>query len=332
MNIMSARYCVAFAAIAFAVVAFAQEGGEAAAKGTTSLAEARNNVGAASTDPEVMAAIMQQLSPEDQVAFLAEVNAAIDAMDVSNEEKAAFALNANKTALLNAAEGNVANILAEVFATAPVVSLGLINEDFAATLFNKDADPDHPYSAENFTQIAKDAVKKISDRTATAENAEVRNSFAMLMMVNASNGSVENLAETLAESLPEKSRLSDTVREDYVAASKDKNYDNLVADYVSDGAVADTAVKVDAARETARVKAFVQLPLSGVQLTDALAADLGSDLVNANSNESTAGTPQTDNAFGGFGENKVNESTSNNNAQGSASEVVPSQVYPGQNP
>ena len=112
---------VAMIAAMLAVASFAQEANESE---NTSLVEARAKIGDAIKDPELLSAMMKDMSPTNQVQFVAEVNAAIAKMPGSSEEKTALALNANKAALKSAAPGNVANVLAEIYATAPVESLG----------------------------------------------------------------------------------------------------------------------------------------------------------------------------------------------------------------
>lgn len=154
-------------------------------------------------DPATMTATMKQLSAGDQAAFLAEVNDAISRMPGSNETRTAAYLNANRAALKGAAKGNVATLIAEVFATVPPESLTVINEKFAAELFNRAGDPSKTYSDEQFVRIATNVMVRINERTSSVENGAARSAFAALMFLRASNGTPENLAETLVKTLPE---------------------------------------------------------------------------------------------------------------------------------
>lgn len=286
-------YGITLAAAVVATMAFAQEGGEAK---TLPLAEARATIGAAVKDPEALTATMKQLSPADQVAFVADVNAAIAEMPGSSEEKAAAALNANKAALKGAEPGNVANVLAEVFATAPVETLGVISESFASDLFNVDADPSTSYTAEQFTAIAEGVVKKIAERTASSDDSGVRSAFGMMMMVNASNDKVPDLANTLAESLP--ADVREVAKNDWVPAAtgEEKSYDQMIA-YSSEAAATPTTT-------TSEPSIPLTLQLAGPQMLDAMLSDVAAGLVSVG-DSGDAATPLLDQAFGGFGENTV---------------------------
>ena len=165
------------------------------------LADARGKIGDVIADPASMTSIMQQLSAEDQAAFLADVNAAISKMPGSTDEKTQKFLDVDTAALKGAKEGNLPTLVAEVFATVPPNSLTVINERFAADLFNRAADPSKTYSDERYTEIAKDMLAKVQDRTATADNAGVRDTFAILMLIRASNGTPADLRDTLVDSL-----------------------------------------------------------------------------------------------------------------------------------
>lgn len=277
--------CVAMAAMLLASASFAQEG-EAKA---LPLAEARSGIGEAIQDPAALTATMKQLSPEDQVAFVAAVNEAISKMAGSNEAKAADALNANKALLKGAAPGNTANILAEIFATAPVETLGLISESFAADLFNRDADPSRTYSDEDFAAIAKAMVQKIADRTSSSDDGGVRSAFGMMMMINASNGSPANLADSLADALPPEVR--EVAKSEWVPAAtgEEKSYDSMIA-YSSETTA------------TSEPNTAVALQLAGPQMLDAMLADVAAGVIMNNE----AATPIVDQAFGRFGENVIN--------------------------
>ena len=180
-------------AVMLAGVAFAEN---------ASLAAARGKIGEAIADPAKMTELVKGLSAADQKEFLAEVNDAISKMPGSTESKAATFLNVNRAALKGAKKGNLATLLAEVFATVPPEALVTINESFGADLFNRNADPSVSYTDKQFTDIALKMMEKINERTASTEDGAARSCFAVLMFLNASNGSPVNLAETLINTLP----------------------------------------------------------------------------------------------------------------------------------
>jgi hypothetical protein len=164
-----------------------------------SLANARRFISRVIRSPKAMTTVMKRLSAEDQKKFVAEVNQAVSSRPSSPEQKAALFLNVNRAALKGAQPGNLADLLAEVFATVPPESLTLINERFAEDLFNRAANPAVTYTDDQFTNIAVTVMKKVVARNASADNSAVRDAFAALMFVRASNGSPAGLAENLTE-------------------------------------------------------------------------------------------------------------------------------------
>ena len=203
---------------ALASVALAQE---------LSLADASSKAGDAASNPATMTALTKQLGAADQVAFLARVNQTIDAMPGSAADKAATYLNANTAALKGAAKGNVMALLAEVFATVPPEALTVINESFAANLFNRTADATKTYTDEEFVQRALAAMADIQKRNDAADNAGVRDTFAVLMFLRASNGSPKDLANTLTEKFDAKTQ--DLARNEWIPpALNDRNYDPIL--------------------------------------------------------------------------------------------------------
>ena len=296
---------VAMIAAMLAVASFAQEQ-ESNETENMSLVEARAKIGDAIKDPELLAAMMKDMSSTNQVQFVAEVNAAIAKMPGSSEEKTAIALNANKAALKSAAPGNVANVLAEVYATAPVESLGIISESLGADMFNRDADPSQAYTDEQFTAIAEAVVKKVSERTANVEDGGARSVFAAMMMVNASNGSIDNLGNTLAESLP--ADVREVAKNEWLPAASGENKDY-------------TDILGNTASEPEPPAAVVVLQMSGPQMLDAMLADVAASVISTGG-DSTSATPIIDNAFGGFGENVVYSNTVNYQSGSSSDEEM----------
>ncbi len=162
-----------------------------------SFEEASGNIDTVVMNPAEMTATMKQLSPEDQVKFLARVNAAIEALPASQAEKTAMYLNVNSAALKGAAKGNLISLLAEIFATVPPYALTVLNERFAADLLARNANPARPISDQQVETIAKSLLAKVQERNASNADADVSNTFALLMMLRVAGGTPANLAETL---------------------------------------------------------------------------------------------------------------------------------------
>lgn len=160
-------------------------------------------VGACAQDAKTLASVMAQLSAEDQVAFLAEVNEAISKMPVSDEVKAARFYEANSAAVRTATDGNTSAVLAEVFATVPPEFLTDISERFAKDVFKRTTADGRALSDGDFVKYAKDAMAKVNARCEKAENAGVRETFAVLMFLHASGGSPSNLSEVLVATMPD---------------------------------------------------------------------------------------------------------------------------------
>lgn len=230
------RMIVIAAALAGAVVggSLSAEGAPAdKKKAKITLSDARSRIDKAIESPKVLTEIMQGLEAADQVKFLADVNKAIGDMPASVEEKSALYLNANHAAIKAAASGNVPALTAEVFATVPPESLTVISERFAIDLFNRSSDPKVTYTDEQYTKIALDLMKVINDRTAETDNASARSAFAILMLIRASNGSPEDLADKLIDTL-ENDEAKDLARTEWIPAAlgkdgREQGYEPLLA-------------------------------------------------------------------------------------------------------
>ena len=160
-------------------------------------------VGECAQDAKALASVMAQLSAEDQVAFLAEVNEAIAKMPGSDEVKAARFYEANSAAVRSAAKGNTSAVLAEVFATVPPEFLTDINERFAKDVFTRTKADGSTVSDADFVRHAKDAMAKINERCEKAENSGVRETFAVLMFLRAAGGTPADLSEQLVATMPD---------------------------------------------------------------------------------------------------------------------------------
>ena len=231
-----------------------------------SLAEARGKIGEAVVNPSVMTSLVKQLSAADQKSFLADCNEAVSKMPGSAESKAATYLAVNRAALKGAAKGNLSDMLAEVFATVPPESLTVVNERFAADLFNRAANPSETFTDERFVNIAKSVMTSVTNRMVKTDGAAVRETFAILMLVRASNGTPADLASTLAAYLPEDARKSAVGEWIPEAMSERRNYDPML------GVVADGGVLPNSA---------VVLQIAGPQKLEMMLSDLNSGIAGA---------------------------------------------------
>lgn len=268
--------------VAFSLSAFAQ-----AERKTLPLAEARARISEAVLDAKVMASLMKRLSAEDQVSFLAEVNESIAGMPGSGEERAAAFLSVNSAALRNAAKGNTANLLAEVYASVSPEALPLITERFSADLFNRSADPSRSYSDAAFTSIARSMMDKIVKRNTGSDDSAVRNAFAAMLFMRASNGTPKDLDNILIDRIPDASARELAKTEWLPAAMAEKpNYESMLAHANAEEAP----------------DGFVAIKISGVQALDAMLSDLAEDVLDPSGRTAT---PLLDRAFGHFGEARV---------------------------
>ena len=226
---------------------------------TISYADASVQIAEAAESADTMASVMKQLSAADQVKFLSKVNAAIAKQPGSPTENAAKFLAVNSAALKSAKKDNLIALLAETFATVPPEALTVINERFAADLFNRSADPSKPLSDAQFEKVATDTMKAIQARDASADNAGVRDTFAALMFLRASNGTPADLADKLVANMTDANAIKYAKDEWIPPALNDKNYEPMLG--ASD---AGSAPDVGAV-----------LAISGLMTTQALLADLG---------------------------------------------------------
>ncbi len=248
------------------------------------LAEARAQIGAIVENPASMTGIMKQLSAADQTSFLADVNAAISKMPGSNEDKAARFLNVNRAALKGAAKGNLANLVAEVFATVPPEALTILNERFAEDLFNRSANPSRTYTDDELVNIMSNLMVRVERRTADSDDAAVRNTFAAAMLVKASNGSPSNLSDVLLSTFPE-GKERELAKSEWLPAATAAQ-----PDYEAMLGYADAGVQPNP---------VLALQLAGPQSLDAFFDDVASSPLDEARRETT---PVTDQVFGGFNE------------------------------
>ena len=175
------------------------------AQGLT-LVAAREKIVESIANPATMTATVSQLSADDQRQYLADVNAAIGGMPGSQEEIAASYVNACRAALKGAQKGNLATMIAEVFATVPVEYLPIISESLSKDMLNRAANPSTTYTDDEYLAIATNVMAKVNSRVSTEDNADVRSGFAALTFIRGSNDANETIVSTITASLPESAR------------------------------------------------------------------------------------------------------------------------------
>lgn len=192
--------------------------GAFAAQAEMSLADARGRIGDAIASADTLKETMKELSAADQKAFVAELNKAIGQLPGSASEKAKKFLAANHAALVSAKKGNVATLLAEVFATVPVSALPLLAERFAVDLLNRSANPERTYTDAQFEKIALEVMSKINGRMGEVDKGDIRSVFAVIMLARASNGTPADLSDKLVETLPNK-ETAELAKKEWIPAA-----------------------------------------------------------------------------------------------------------------
>jgi hypothetical protein len=192
--------------------------------------EWRAKVGECAQDSSVLKSVIVQLSESDQLAFIGAVNEALAAKPGSTESKAVSFYDANRAALVALSKsGNLMKALAEVYATVPPEFLTVINERFAKEVFKRDSKSS--ITDEQYVLLSSNAMKVVTDRTKALDNAAVRQTFAALMFVRASEPPVEGLQEKLAAMISDESAKKTAVQEWMAPALKEgseKSYDSML--------------------------------------------------------------------------------------------------------
>lgn len=188
---------VVFAAVA--AVAMAQESATPA-NGVVK-AKAGNCVAKVATDEGVdgmksaIAAEMQNMSAADQVAFIAALNEAIEGLPASEGDKDAYFAAANDAAMQNAAEGNLAKVMAAIFTTVPAESLPAVSDALGKTM-NENAKAAGDNKQSTIIVAAKNAVKEVESSSAGSDNADARKN-AVIAVFAGIEGAPSNLAELM---------------------------------------------------------------------------------------------------------------------------------------
>ena len=197
-----------------------------------SYADARGQISEAIADPETMGRLIANLSAEDQVSFLGDVNEAIVKLQGSVEEKVAKTVDANRAALKSAKKGNLAKLLAEMFAVAMHEALAVVNERFADELFNRAADPSKTFTDSEFETIATETLNVVNERCNELDDSAVRETFAILMFLRASNGTPVELEKNLVALLPT-AEAREMASNEWIPAAmgrdQQKSYDPMLA-------------------------------------------------------------------------------------------------------
>ena len=205
-----------------------------------SLAEASAKITDIIKDPSKMSSVAKELSSDDQILFLKRVNSAIEGTKRSVDSKTALFCDVNRAALVSHKGGNLKSLIAEMFATVPPASLTVINEIFAQQLFNRKANPAKPVSDETFKKHALSTMEVVQART-TGTDKDVRDAFAIIMFLRASEGTPADLKDVLISKLSDE-ETRQLAKESWIpsamAEGKAKSYDPMLA--VADVAIADT--------------------------------------------------------------------------------------------
>ena len=172
-------------------------------------------------------------------------------------------LKANAAALKAAkgGKGNMKALLAEVYASASVLSLAAINEKFAEDLFNRSADPNKSYTDEQYTDIAVETLKAIVRRCDSADSSSVRDTFGLLMLVRASNGTPDTLTDRLLQEIPEEDRKA--AQEEWIPAALGRDGHEKSYEQILSAADAEAEPNLD-----------IIIKIYGPQQIDTLVADL----------------------------------------------------------
>ena len=197
----------------------------------SALASARAQISQVISDSAKMTTVIKSLSKADQVAFLAEVNAAISAMPGDSAERTATFVAVNNAALLGSQKGKALALVAEVYATVPPYALIAVGESLSSGLMNRAADKSVTYTDEQYARISQMVVTKVNERVASESDAGIRSALAGLMLIGASNSASPAVVDAVVSALPENVRES-AKTEWYPAAMAQgnaKSYDPILA-------------------------------------------------------------------------------------------------------
>ena len=234
MNNKSAQWCVV---VSVALVCAQMAAGQTSAKpsvpgasqsesAATTLTRSQwlKKVGDAAKTPELIRGVMVQLSDGEKIEFTRRVLKAITRLPLSPEEKQALLIKASIECIRSTPLKNDERYkaISEIIATVPVEFLpGVIGE------LAKRFDPKvNKLSEEQFKQMADTTLKLAVERNKSTDDPAVRNTFAMLLFLNATTQpQTENLQALLLTRLP-----NDAGRElakGYIVEAQKGNYEPL---------------------------------------------------------------------------------------------------------
>ena len=134
---------------------------------------------------------------------------------------------------------------------------------FAKELFSRTANPAHVPTDAEFVQLANNTMAAVTERCQQGEDASVRETFAILMLLRASGGTPADLAQTLVAQLPNAQDRETALNEWIKPAMGDgqeQSYDPMLASAQAKDEEPDHAV--------------VMQMTGGTQISDALLGDL----------------------------------------------------------
>lgn len=216
-----------------AVCAAEKKSGDQAQEGKSTLVEARAQIEAVIAEPSKMAAVTKDLSAADQLQFLSDVNKAIADMPASIEEKTGKFLEVNRAALSVAAEGNVAAMTAEMFATVSPEALPALVESLSSDMFNRSSDSNKNLTDAQFVEASKKVMEAVNERCESTDNGSPRTAMAVVMMVRGSNGTIPDLADTLIDTMKHED-AKELAKNEWVpsalgADGREQSYDSIMA-------------------------------------------------------------------------------------------------------
>ena len=215
------------------VCAAEKKGGDQAQEGKTTLVEARAQIEAVIAEPSKMATVTKDLSAADQQQFLADVNKAIADMPASVEEKTSTFLEVNRAAISVAAEGNVAAMTAEMFATVSPEALPSLVESLSSDMFNRSSDSNKNLTDAQFVEASKKVMEAVNERCESTDNGSPRAAMAAVMMVRGSNGTIPDLADTLIDTMKHED-AKELAKTEWVPSAlgtegRQQSYDSIMA-------------------------------------------------------------------------------------------------------
>lgn len=229
-----------------------------------SIADARKQVADCVSNPSTMTAVVKQLPAAEQRAYLGDVVAAVAKLPGSKEEAGAAYVNVCRAALKGASKDNLAEMIAEVFATVPPEYLPIISESLAGDMLNRSIDSSKTYTDEQYVEIASKTMETVNKRLESADSGDVRSAFAALTFIRGSNNASDKVVSAMVETLPESAR--EVASKEWfpaaLAEGENKSYDAMLV-----AASADDNISPD-------VLATMLVRISGPQAGDVLLFDL----------------------------------------------------------